>query len=139
VALIQGSYSDPVVTAARTRVCDLGYLREPYATPDGNIGYRCAAEPVANYLSKGGKIEETVGRKCLCNSLMANIGFEQTRKDGFVEPALVTIGDDLNTVAQFLAPGHTSYSAADVVASLLSLTVDETPAKQARERVLTTA
>jgi nitronate monooxygenase len=139
VALIQGSYSDPVVTAARTRVCDLGYLREPYATPDGNIGYRCAAEPVANYLSKGGKIEETVGRKCLCNSLMANIGFEQTRKDGFVEPALVTIGDDLNTVAQFLAPGRTSYSAADVVASLLSLTVDETPAKQARERVLTTA
>jgi nitronate monooxygenase len=70
---------------------------------------------------------------------MANIGFEQTRKDGFVEPALVTIGDDLNTVAQFLAPGRTSYSAADVVASLLSLTVDETPAKQARERVLTTA
>jgi nitronate monooxygenase len=139
VALIQGSYSDPVVTAARTRVCDLGYLREPYATPDGNIGYRCAAEPVANYLSKGGKIEETVGRKCLCNSLMANIGFEQTRKDGFVEPALVTIGDDLNTVAQFLAPGRTSYSAADVVASLLSLTADETPAEQAKERVLTTA
>jgi nitronate monooxygenase len=139
VALIQGSYSDPLVTAARTRVCDLGYLREPYATADGSIGYRCAAEPVANYLSKGGKIEETVGRKCLCNSLMANIGFEQTRKDGYVEPALVTIGDDLNTVAQFLAPGRASYSAADVVASLLSLTEDETPAEQMKERVLTTA
>jgi nitronate monooxygenase len=139
VALIQGSYSDPVVTAARTRVCDLGYLREPYAAPDGSIGYRCAAEPVANYLSKGGKIEETVGRKCLCNSLMANIGYEQTRKDGYVEPPLVTIGDDLNTVAQFVAPGRKSYSAADVVASLLSLTEDETPAEQAKERVLTTA
>jgi nitronate monooxygenase len=83
---------------------------------------------VANYLSKGGKIEETVGRKCLCNALMANIGYQQTRKDGSVEPPLVTIGDDLNTVAQFLAPGRSSYSAADVVDSLLSLTADARPA-----------
>jgi nitronate monooxygenase len=110
----------------RTRVCDLGYLREPYATPDGNIGYRCAAEPVANYVAKGGKLEDTVGRKCMCNALMANVGYQQTRKDGYVEPALVTVGDDLNTVAQFLAPGRTSYSAAEVVASLLSLSGDVT-------------
>jgi len=75
-------------------------------------------------VAKGGMVEDTVGRKCLCNALMANIGYQQVRKDGSVEPALVTIGDDLNTVAQFLAPGRTSYSAADVVASLLSLTAD---------------
>jgi nitronate monooxygenase len=55
---------------------------------------------------------------------MANIGYQQTRKDGSIEPPLVTIGDDLNTVAQFLAPGRTSYNAADVVASLLSLSGD---------------
>jgi nitronate monooxygenase len=55
---------------------------------------------------------------------MANIGHQQTRKDGYVEPALVTVGDDLNTVAQFLAPGRDSYSAVDVVESLLSLSVD---------------
>ena len=66
------------------------------------IGYRCSAEPVANYVAKGGKIEDTVGRKCLCNALMANIGHAQTRKDGSAEPPLVTIGDDLNTAAQFL-------------------------------------
>ncbi len=120
VALLEGTYSDPEVTAARTRVCDLGYLREPYALPDGNIAYRCAAEPVANYVAKGGKVEDTVGRKCLCNALLANIGHAQIRKDSAVEPALVTVGDDLNTVAQFLAPGRDSYSAADVVASLLS-------------------
>jgi nitronate monooxygenase len=72
-------------------------------------------------VAKGGKIEETVGRKCLCNALMANIGYQQTRKDGFVEPALVTVGDDLNTIAQFLAPGRKTYSAAEVVQSLLSL------------------
>ena len=53
--------------------------------------------------------------------LMANIGHAQTRKDGVVEPALVTVGDDLNTIAQFLAPGRETYSAAEVVQSLLSL------------------
>jgi nitronate monooxygenase len=126
VAKLKGTYSDDDVTAGRTRVCDLGYLREPYATPEGKIGYRCAAEPVANFLAKGGKIEETVGRKCLCNSLMANIGFQQIRKDGFIEPALVTVGDDLNTIAQFLAPGRDTYSAADVVKSLLSLSENVT-------------
>jgi nitronate monooxygenase len=124
VALLQGSYSDPEVAEARTRVCDIGLLRESYAKPDGKIGYRCSAEPVANYLAKGGKVEDTVGRKCLCNALLANIGHQQVRKDGSVEPALVTVGDDLNTVAQFLAPGQTSYGAADVIASLLSLTGD---------------
>ena len=113
-------------------------LRESYTTGEGKIGYRCAAEPVANYVAKGGKVEETVGRKCLCNALMANIGHEQKRKDGSVEPPLVTVGDDLNTVAQFLAPGRTSYSAADVVASLLSLAGSEVNVEQ-EEPVLANA
>jgi nitronate monooxygenase len=131
VAQLDGSYSDPVIAEARPRVCDLGYLREPYATPEGNIGYRCAAEPVANFLAKGGKIEETVGRKCLCNALMANVGCQQTRKDGYVEPPLVTVGDDLNTVARFVTPGRASYSAAQVVESLLSqVTEQEAPVEQ---------
>jgi nitronate monooxygenase len=142
VAQLEGSYSDADVAAARKRICDLGYLREPYANPSGNIGYRCSAEPVDIYVSKGGKIEDTVGRKCLCNALMANIGHAQTRKDEAEEPALVTVGDDLNTVAQFLAPGRTSYSAADVVESLLSLTVNpaaETEPALAEEPVLVSA
>ena len=134
VAILQGSYSDAAVAEARTRVCDIGLLRESYMTPDGKICYRCSAEPVANYVAKGGQIEETVGRKCLCNALMANIGHAQTRKDGSIEPPLVTIGDDLNTVAQFLAPGRTSYTAADVVKSLLSLTASSTNGEQV-ERV----
>lgn len=52
---------------------------------------------------------------------MANVGHAQTRKDNVQEPPLVTVGDDLNTIATFLAPGRESYSAADVVKSLLSL------------------
>jgi nitronate monooxygenase len=139
VALLQGSYSDPAVAVERTRICDLGYLREPYALPGDKIGYRCAAEPVANYLSKGGKIEDTVGRKCLCNALLSNIGHQQIRKDGSVEPPLVTVGDDLNTVAQFLAPGRTSYSAADVVESLLSLTEGSSASENAPEQILAIA
>ncbi|MGA7106222.1 MAG: hypothetical protein WBY75_00660, partial [Terracidiphilus sp.] len=58
--------------------------------------------------------------KCLCNALLANIGHAQTRKDAAAEPALVTVGDDLNTIVQFLEPGRESYSAVDVVKSLLS-------------------
>lgn len=120
VAQLEGTSSAFNIYQERTRVCDLGYLREPYAKGEGQIGYRCAAEPVAAFVAKGGKVEETVGRKCLCNALLANIGHAQSRKPGIVEPALVTVGDDLNTVAQFLAPGKQSYSAADVVHSLLT-------------------
>jgi nitronate monooxygenase len=121
VAQLEGTSSAFQIYQERKRVCDLGYLRDPYATEEGGIGYRCSAEPVANYLSKGGKIEDTVGKKCLCNALMANVGHAQMRKDNAQEPPLVTVGDDLNTIATFLAPGRESYSAADVVKSLLSL------------------
>ena len=79
-----------------------------------------------------------MGRKCLCNALMANVGHAQTRKDDVVEPALVTVGDDLNTIAQFLAPGRETYSAADVVRSLLSGVASET-ADEAEPLILATA
>jgi nitronate monooxygenase len=133
VAQLEGTSSAFNIYQERKRVCDLGYLRDPYSTEEGKIGYRCSAEPVANYLAKGGKIEDTVGRKCLCNALMANIGHAQTRKDDVEEPPLVTVGDDLNTIATFLAPGRESYSAADVVKSLLSLVVS--PQERAVEPV----
>ncbi len=124
VAQLEGTSSAFNIYQERKRVCDLGYLREPYAAAEGKIAYRCSAEPVDNYLAKGGKLEDTVGRKCLCNALMANIGHAQERKNGTVEPALVTVGDDLNTIAQYLAPGRDSYSAAEVVESLMRLSAD---------------
>jgi hypothetical protein len=48
------------------------------------------------------------------------------------------VGDDLNTVARFLAPGRNSYTAADVVKSLLSLTAGavQTESAQVGEPVL---
>lgn len=119
VAQLEGSLSDAETYAKRTRVCDLGFLREPYAQEDGKIGYRCSAEPVDSYTSKGGLVEATEGRKCLCNALLSNIGLAQVRANGALEAPLVTLGNDLNIVRRFLPAGGTSYGAADVVRTIL--------------------
>ena len=71
------------------------------------------------FVKKGGDAADTVGRACLCNALMASIGHGQVRRDGLVEPPLVTSGDDLVQIEPLRA-GRTGYSAADVIASLLS-------------------
>jgi NAD(P)H-dependent flavin oxidoreductase YrpB (nitropropane dioxygenase family) len=102
----------------RERVCDLGYLRVAYVDADGKIGYRCSGEPVAAFVAKGGDEEDTEGRHCLCNALLAVIGHPQVRRDGFVEPPILTSGDDLPAIGRFLR-GRTRYTAADVVDYLL--------------------
>jgi len=103
----------------RQRKCDLGYLRIAYRRDDGRTDYRCAAEPVEDYLRKGGIEADTVGRKCLCNALTSNIGQAQTRFDSGDEPPLLTSGDDLTSIASFLN-GRESYGADDVIDYLLS-------------------
>ncbi len=110
----------------RERICDLGYLRTAYHLPAGGIGYRCPAEPVEDFERKGGAVEETEGRRCLCNALMANVGFPQPRGDGEVEPVLITSGDDLAGMARFLG-GRDHYSAADVLAYLTPSAGPPTP------------
>jgi NAD(P)H-dependent flavin oxidoreductase YrpB (nitropropane dioxygenase family) len=102
----------------RVRVCDLGYLRTPYHTPTGKLGYRCPAEPVDAYVAKGGDIADTVGRRCLCNGLAANIGQPQPREAGIEKP-LVTSGDDLVWLSGFLGD-RVQYCATDVIEYLLS-------------------
>jgi len=119
VVALGESLSEESVYRERDRICDLGYLRTAYAAGDGAKGWRCPAEPVDDYVRKGGDLADTVGRKCLCNALMANIGLGQTRKDGSTEAPLVTSGDDVVEVAAFLAPGASSYRAKDVIARLL--------------------
>ncbi|WP_313565132.1 nitronate monooxygenase [Mobilicoccus sp.] len=105
---------------ARPRLCDLSYLRTPYERPDGSLGYRCASEPVDAYLKKGGAIEETVGRMCLCNGLMANIGIGQERKDGYVEAPAVTLGQDLEGAHRLLEAHPGGWSAVEAVEWLTS-------------------
>ena len=118
-----GTISDAKVYADRPRICDLSYLREAYRTADGSIGYRCAAEPVTTYVAKGGDVAETVGRKCLCNALLAAIGHAQVRNGNRTEAAVITSGDDVAGNSRFLRAGATHYSAADVIEHLLGESV----------------
>lgn len=103
---------------SRERLCDLGYLRTAYRRADARIGYRCPAEPVADFVRKGGKIEDTVGRQCICNGLVAAIGLPQRRRDGLTELPLVTSGNALVSMSEFLK-GRTHYTAREVVGYLL--------------------
>lgn len=121
VLQMQGTASDDSVYQQRHRLCDLGFLRQAYRKEDGSTGWRCPGEPTGTYVAKGGKLADTAGRKCVCNGLLANIGLAQHRRDGYVEPALVTCGNDVESILQFLPnPAATHYTAADVVAHLLS-------------------
>ncbi len=119
VALLEGTLSDDAAYAARSRVCNLGYLRTTYLTPEGGLGYRCAGEPEAHFLKKGGTPEETEGRKCLCNGLLANIGLPQQRPGGYREQPLLTLGEGVEAVRQLIGGDHRSYTAAEVIGFLL--------------------
>ncbi len=118
VAQIPGTLSDPDLYAKRTRICDVGYLRDMYMTPTGTIGFRCASEPVEDYVRKGGAAQDTINRKCLCNGLMAAVGYGQTQPSG-PELPIITTGDGLTEIAALLGSTGTSYSARDVIHYLL--------------------
>jgi NAD(P)H-dependent flavin oxidoreductase YrpB (nitropropane dioxygenase family) len=122
VADVEGTLSDHDVYASRSRLCDLGVLRTAYRKADGTVGYRCPAEPVEVYVDRrSGRIDNTAGRRCLCNALLATAGLPQQRPDGYTEPAIVTAGTDFTGARHLLArvaDGDT-YTAADAVAYLL--------------------
>lgn len=122
VVSMEGSLSESEVYQKRKRICDLGYLRSAYLKENGEIGYRCPAEPVDDFVRKGGVQEDTLDRKCLCNGLMATVGLGQTRsvkgEDVYEEPALLTSGDDLMGIRRFFKPDAASYTAMDVLKEL---------------------
>ena len=113
VAQIPGTISDETVYSNRKRVCDICLLQTNYLTPDGALGYRCPAEPVDAFKAKGGREQNTAGRACLCNGLLATAGFAQIRADGYVEPPIVTLGDDFQAAKELqalLPAGQETYS-----------------------------
>ena len=63
------------------------------------------------------------GRKCICNALVATMGYPQVR-GRTLEPAIITTGNGLDRITQFMPPGGTAYTAADVVARLLARSSD---------------
>ncbi|MFV1951630.1 MAG: nitronate monooxygenase [Nitrospinota bacterium] len=119
VISMEGSISEDKEYLDRTRICDLGYLRHIYKKKDGSLGYRCPSEPIESYIRKGGSPEDVIGRKCLCNGLMANIGLPQLQENGYIEKPIVTAGDDYKFLARFLKNVESTYSARDVIRYLL--------------------
>ncbi len=111
--------SDATLAAERTRICDLGYLREVYIKADGKPGFRCAGEPVDDYVRKGGDVANTIGRKCLCNGLLSTVGLGQ-RHAGHSEIPLITAGHDVANLTRFMPEGSDLYRAADVIGSVLA-------------------
>ncbi len=130
VVQLHGTNAEREQYEGRSRICDLGYLRTAYKREDGRIDYRCPAEPIDTYVKKGGRLEDTEGRKCLCNALMADVDHPQMREDGAERPIL-TSGDDLTRLDRFLA-GRERYSAVDVLDWLMAETA---VAGEARDRV----
>jgi nitronate monooxygenase len=114
VFALKGTMSEAEDYQSRRRVCDLGYLRNLFRKDDGTVGYRCPAESLEVYVKKNGTVEETEGRKCLCNGLMATIGLGQSRSCGDEKP-IVTVGDSVAETVRELAGDRPSYSVADVL------------------------
>ena len=97
----------------RVRICDLGYLQQAYVDEKDRLQVRCPAEPIETYLKKGGALEDTERRGCLCNALMANVGLGQLQKGGR-ERQLFTAGDDLVHLP-LGSVDDPSYTAEDVI------------------------
>lgn len=115
IADLEGTLSDARVYRARPRQCDLSYLRTPFLDAGGKVRYRCSAEPVADYVRKGGDAADAAGSRCLCNGLVADVGLGQTRRDGYREPALVTFGADLEAIRHLAARYPQGWTAAEVL------------------------
>jgi nitronate monooxygenase len=119
VLQLEDTMSSSEMMSARSRLCDLGYLRTVYKQDDGVLGFRCPGEPVEQYVRKGGKADEACGRKCLCNGLLSAITLPQRQRSGYVEPPIVTAGDDVISIARLCVGGRQIYTAADVIHDLL--------------------
>jgi nitronate monooxygenase len=115
VVRLEKTMSDPIILEARPRLCDVGLLRKPVINENGKFEFLCPAEPEEQYINKGGKLEDTLGKSCLCNNLIATAGFPQQRKDGYIEAPLVTAGNGLEAIGRFFKPHQRSYTAKDVL------------------------
>ena len=115
VPQLPGTISSPEVYAARVLNCSRKALQFPYQRADDKIGFRCAAEPVEDYLRKGGKLADTVNARCLCNGLFSAAGIGDPN-----EISIFTLGDDVSFLRHLMRDKHSSYTATDAIAYLLS-------------------
>ena len=116
VACIPGTLADKNVMEERPLVCNQGALVTPFEKPDGSIGYRCPSEATAPFLVKGGRLEETEGRGCVCNGLLSTCGMNSDPN----EPAVVTLGDNCDFLRLLMKDENDFYNVADAIKYLLS-------------------
>jgi NAD(P)H-dependent flavin oxidoreductase YrpB (nitropropane dioxygenase family) len=114
VVQMDGTVSDSNVYDAKKRVCTYGYLVRPFMNGGGKIDFRCPAEPIDVFVRKGGKLEETEGRRCLCVGLSAAVN---QARDG--EPAIVTLGKDNSFARKLMQTPNDTFSAENVVKFIL--------------------
>ena len=119
VMQIDQTMASAEVSGKRERICDLGYLRTAYKDDKGKIGFRCPAEPIDQYVKKGGDPKDCEGRMCLCNGLFATAGFAQIREE-IEEPPVVTSGQGMEQVKQFILSNGTEYSAEAAIKYVLA-------------------
>ena len=115
VAVVPDTLSEKKVYESRKRICNQGVLVNLYRRRDGSIDYRCSAEDVDNYTKKGGKPEDTIGRKCICNGLMPTAGINPDPN----ERPIVTIGDDLNFLPRLMPDENSGYNVENVFRYML--------------------
>lgn len=120
IALLRDTVSDSLEFLKRKRVCNLGFLRELFKTEQGTVGYRCPAEAESVFVKKGGLAERTKEARCLCNSLLSNIGQGMKYAGGYLEKPLVTVGSHLESLKLLISKFGTEYSAKDVIRFLES-------------------
>ena len=116
LAYIPGSLFEKELYENRRRKCNKGFLVTVYEDQNGQIGYRCPAEDIKSYLKKGGKIEDTIGRGCLCNGLLVTgcAGDEY-------ELAYVTLGNDLSFLKKLMTFSCDKFFARDVIYYILGI------------------
>ena len=111
-----GTHSDPEVYKDRVRNCSRMALQFPAQRADGRIVFRCPAEPVEeDYVRKGGKREDTVGVRCLCNGLFAAAGIGDP-----LELPIFTMGDDVSFLPHLMQDENCSYRGREAIKYLLS-------------------
>ncbi len=125
VAIVRETISERDIYESEIRLCNQGALVSCYRLPDGSIGYRCPSEPIVDYLRKGGKIEDTIGRSCLCGSLM-----EATEDCADCVPTatrhpkhspVVTMGVDTGFLRDLMPNENGGYSVEDAIRHLMGI------------------
>jgi nitronate monooxygenase len=126
VVNLEGTLAEESVYESRRRVCDLGLLQQRgLSKPDEDgsrrLFQRCMAEPVENFVKKRGLPRNAENKRCLCNGLLATVGLGQIQghHSSDEEPAIVTLGNNLEGVRRLSRQGQSPYWVRDVVMDLL--------------------